>query len=182
MTNLKELLKEELTKEELNKFKKSFDIIGSRDKSIAIIEIPSELYNKKEIIAKSIIKLHKNVSSVLLKKSKRKGIYRKRDYELIIGQKNTEVTHIEFGCKFFLDPTKVYFSPREINERLRISKQIKPKELVMVFFAGIGPYCIVLSKNMPVCTIGIEINPDAFYYMIESVKRNKLEDKVIPIW
>ena len=52
----------------------SFEIIGSREKAIAIVEIPDELKKKQKEIAQEIIKKHKNVKTVLKKTSERIGI------------------------------------------------------------------------------------------------------------
>jgi tRNA (guanine37-N1)-methyltransferase len=158
----------------------SYDILGSREKAIAIIE---ETENPKEV-AKQIMKEHKNVESVLMKLSERKGVQRKREYELILGDTNTEVVHKENYCRLKLDPQKVYFSGREGTERLRIAKRVKPEETVLVMFAGIGPFSILIAKNQPEVekVPSIEINPEAVEYMEESIRLNKVEDKVIPIF
>ncbi len=172
--SLKDLLEGKLTKLQLNLVPSSFDIIGSKDKAVAIIEMPEELKKKQKIIAEALMKQHKNVVSVLNKASHRKGIYRTRKLTLITGKRNTEVTHVESNCRFFLDPKKAYFSPREGTERLRIAEKIRPGEVVMVFFAGIGPFAIVLArKSKPEKVIGIEINPDAVKYFWKNIALNK---------
>ncbi len=157
----------------------SYDILGSKEKSVAIIE---ETDNPKEI-SKDIMKEHKNVKSVLMKLSERKGTERKRDFKFILGDKNTEVIHKENYCRLKLDPQKVYFSGREGTERLRIAELIKPKESVLVMFAGIGPFSILVAKKQPAVDKipSIEINPDAVEYMKENIRLNKVQDKVIPI-
>ena len=157
----------------------SYDILGSKEKSVAIIE---ETENPKEI-AKEIMKEHKNVKSVLMKLSERKGIERKREYKFILGNPNTEVIHRENYCRFKVDPKKTYFSGREGTERLRIAELIKPKETVLVMFAGIGPFSILIAKKQPeVDKIpSIEINPDAVEYMKDNIRLNKIQGKVIPI-
>ena len=161
----------------------SYDIIGSREKAVAIVEIPDELKNKEKEIAKEILKEHKNVKSVLKKTSERKGVFRTREYEFLLGDKNTEVIHIEYGCKLKLDPQKVYFSSREGTERARISKIVKPKETVLIMFAGIGPFSVIIAKKQPKVNkiISIEINPIAVDYMKENIRLNRVSDKIIPI-
>jgi len=160
----------------------SFDIIGSRDKAVAIIEIPDEFENNEKEIAEEIMRRHKNVKSVLKKVSERKGVFRTREYELLFGDKDTEVIHKESGCKFKLDPMKVYFSVREGTERLIIAKQVKPRETIMLMFAGVGPYGIIISKKQPsVKIISIEINPVAYEYMKENIRSNKVNDRMIPV-
>lgn len=157
----------------------SYDILGSREKSIAIIE---EIEKPKEA-AKYIMEEHKNVKSVLMKLSERKGIQRKREYKLILGNPDTEVIHKENYCRLKLDPKKTYFSGRESTERLRIAEKVSPGETVIVMFAGIGPFSILIARKQPEVekVPSIEINPQAIEYMKENVKLNKVEGKVIPI-
>jgi tRNA (guanine37-N1)-methyltransferase len=180
---VKDILKNQLSENELKLAPRSFEIIGSREKAVAIVEIPEELEGKKELIANAIMKLNKNVKSVLKKASGRKGELRLREYELIAGDKNTEVLHKEYGCLFKLDPQKVYFSPREANERQRIAKKVKAGENVLVMFSGILPFGIVIAKNQPKVkkVVGIEINPIAHEYAKENVRINKVSHLVIPM-
>ncbi len=153
--------------------KSSYDILGSKEKSVAIIE---ETESPKEL-AKEIMDEHKNVKSVLMKLSERMGIERKRDYKFIMGDPDTEVIHKENYCRFKLDPQKVYFSGREGTERLRIAEMIKSGERILVMFSGIAPYAIVISKNQPNCEIlCVDVNKDAIRYAEENIKLNKMKN------
>ena len=173
---IKELLARKLSPEELALLPTSFDIMGNKEKAVAVIDIPKELEKKEDVIAKAIMKKHRNVRSVLKKASPIKGIYRTRDYVLVRGSKNTEVTHAENGCRFLLDPMHVYFSPRESTERMRIAEKIREGETIMVFFAGVGPLPIVIEKKAkPSRIIAIEINPSAIEYLWKNIKLNKSE-------
>ena len=160
----------------------SYDIIGSKEKAIAIVEISKSPKNVKKI-ASEILKNHKNVKSVLGKISKRKGVFRISQYKILSGDKNTEVTHKEHNCLLKLDPRKVYFSSREGTERLRISKLVKSNETIMVMFAGIGSFPVVIAKSQPLVKkiISIEINPIAVKYMKDNVRINKQQEKITPI-
>ena len=159
----------------------SFEIIGSKEKAIAIVEIPDELKRNQKQIAQEIFKKHKNVRTVLKKTSERTGTYRIKKYRIITGDKNTQVIHKESGCRFKLDPRKVYFSSREGTERLRIAGQVKENEKVLVMFSGVGPFAIVISKKQPSSEIiAIEINPKAVKYMKENIKLNKINN-ITPI-
>lgn len=181
MVSLKEVLKGKLTEKQLSLIPKSFDVIGSKGKAVALVEIKDELKSKEKMIGEAILKICKPVKSVLKKVSKRKGIYRLKNLKLIAGNKNTEVIHKEYGCLFKLDPGKVYFSPRESTERLRIASLVKPKEDVLVMFSGVAPFPIVIAKKQPkvnkVCSI--EINPEAHKYALENIRLNKVESKII---
>ncbi len=172
----RDLLKGKLTEEEFKLLPSSFDLIGNKEKAVALIEISKELSKKEKLIAEAIVKKHKNVKSVLAKSSAIKGVYRTRDYRLVKGNKDTEVTHIENGCRFLLDPTKAYFSPREGTERLRIVEKVLEGDTVMVFFAGIGPFVVEIEKKAkPSKIIAVEINPSAVDYLWKNIKLNKCQ-------
>lgn len=158
---------------------KSFDMVGSKEKAVAIVEIEEGEDEKK--VAEEIIKFNKNVKSVLKKTSERRGEFRTREYELIAGEKNTEVLHREYGYTLKLDPKKVYFSSRESTERQRIAGQVKPKETVLVMFSGIAPFAIAIAKKQPEVekVYAIEINPDAHEYAKENVRANRLSHKIV---
>ena len=153
----------------------SFETIGNKEKAIAIISSSGNLRKDKEKAKKLMIK-SKNIKSVLLKTSKRKGKLRKRQYKLILGEKNTDVIHKEYGYLIKLDPQSVYFSSRELTERQRIASKVKKNEKVLVMFSGAAPFIIAIKKKQPssyVC--GIELNKKAHEYAIENIKLNKLE-------
>lgn len=181
--NLREILKNKLSEKELNLIPKSFDLIGSKAKAVVVVEIPEELKGKEKLIAEAVMQLHKPVKSVLRKVSERKGKLRLREYKLIFGDKNTEVLHKEYGCLFKLDPKKVYFSPREAEERQRVAEQVKPDETVLVMFSGVAPFPVSMAKMQPKVNkiYAVELNPIAHKYAVENVKLNKVKDKVEPI-
>ena len=161
----------------------SFDVIGSKEKAVAIVEIPKNLEKSKKEIAKEIMDRNKNVKSVIEKASARKGKLRKRTYELILGDKNTEVLHREFGYTLKVDPRKVYFSPRESTERQKIAEQVKPDETIMVMFGGIAVLSIAIAKKQPNINkiYSVELNSAAHKYALENVRINKLSHKIVPI-
>ena len=91
-----------------------------------------------------------------------------------------EVFHRESGCWFKLDPRKVYFSQREGTERLRMCQDIKSGEKIMVFFAGIGAFPIIIAKKIKNTKVtGIEINPAAIRYFKENAKLNKVDIDIV---
>ncbi len=149
-----------------------YDIIGSREKAVAIIEKGG----KK--LAEEIMKKHKNVKSVLKRYSGRSGEYRLYRLRLLAGEKNTEVIHKEYGMRFKLDPRRVYFSPREATERQRIAKMVRKGERVLVMFAGIAPYAIAIAKKVNCKITCVEINPEACKYAKENAKLNNVEDRI----
>lgn len=159
----------------------TFDLIGSREKAIAIVEIQEGVDEKT--VAREIMKKNKNIKSVLKKTSERKGDFRLRECKVIAGDSDTEVVHKEYGYLLKLDPQKVYFSSRESTERQRIAEQVKAKETVLVMFSGICPFAIAIAKKQPEVerVYGIELNSDAHEYAKENVRINKLSHKIILI-
>jgi len=181
--NLKALLGKVLRAEEMQYVPNSFELIGSNGKIIALVEIPNEIKDRKTIIAETIMKMNKNVKSVLEKSSARKGEFRTREYEVIAGSSETEVLHKEHGYWLKLDPQKVYFSPREGTERQRVAKEAKWGENVLVMFSGISSFPIAIASEQPDVgrIIAIEINLEAHKYALENVRINRLSHKIVPI-
>jgi tRNA (guanine37-N1)-methyltransferase len=170
--SLKEDLREKMSEEELKMLRRSFEIIGD----IAIVEIPEELFSKKEIIVQAILQRHRHLKTILRKVGEVNGIYRVAKYEIVYGEK-TETIAREHGCRFLVDPTRVYYSSKLATERARIAGLVKEGERVLVMFAGVGPYAIVIAKlAKPSEVIGIELNSAAVEYFRKNVKLNKAEN------
>lgn len=156
---------------------RSFDVIGD----IAVIEIPEEARAREKEIGRELLGLHKNLKTVLAKDSSISGEYRVRNVRLLAGEDKTETVHREHGCKFKVDISKVYFSPRLSHERERILAQVKDGEHILALFSGVAPFPIVIAKERDVLAYSIELNPDGHRYALENVKLNKVEKKVIPV-
>jgi tRNA (guanine37-N1)-methyltransferase len=156
----------------------SYDIIGE----IAVVENPDDSRVVPRDLARKIVKTHPRVKTVLLKTGERSGEFRLRKMRKLFG-KDTETVHTEHGFSFRVDPTKVYFSPREGTERERIASKVRPGETVMVLFAGVGPYGIVIAGKQPRVrkVYQVEINPKGFEYMKQNISMNKLSHLVVPL-
>lgn len=175
--DLRTRLKGYLSDEEL-KLIRAFDIVGD----IAIVKLPPRLLPKKHLIGKALLEVQKNVRTVLNQVSPVKGDFRTRELEVIAGEERTETIHRESGCSFKVDLRKVYFSPRLAAERLRVAKQVKPGEVVVNLFAGVGSYSIIIARHSQAAVIySIDINPAAFEYMQTNIRINKVADRVVPI-
>jgi tRNA (guanine37-N1)-methyltransferase len=158
---------------------RSFDVIGSKGQAVAVIEIPSELEPYGQAIGDALMRVQRNVRSVLSKETERMGEFRVRDMKLLSGSPDTEVVHRESGCIFKVDPRRAYFSPRESTEREKVSSKVGPGERVLVMFSGIGPFAICIAKRQPKAyCVAVELNPDAHMYCLENVRLNKLGDRV----
>ncbi|GIU69383.1 MAG: tRNA (guanine-N1)-methyltransferase [Candidatus Woesearchaeota archaeon] len=162
-----------LSKEELSILKASHDIIGT----IAILEIPKELEHKEKFIAETLLRINKNIKTVLKKADAHEGVFRTQKMKYLAGINTTETLYKENNVSLLVDVEKVYFSIRLSNERKRIAGLVKPGEDILVMFSGAAPYPVVLSKNTPAKHIlGIEINPDGHKYGLENIKINKCKN------
>ncbi|WP_457549169.1 class I SAM-dependent methyltransferase [Archaeoglobus sp.] len=172
--SLKEYLKGKVSDEELKMVVRSFEIIGD----VVLINLPDEVTHLKDLIVEAILSKHKHVKTVLRKVGEVSGEFRVARYEVLYGGE-TETVAKEFGCRFLVDPTKVYYSSRLSSERERIARMVKEGERVLVMFAGVGPYAIVIAKlAKPKEVVGVELNPKAVEYFKRNVKLNKVEEVV----
>ena len=154
----------------------SYDILGN----IALVRFPEDFKQKdKKKFADKILKEQKGIKTVLEKVGKIKGRLRKLSTKLVAGENTKEVLYKENGCVFRFNIDKTYFSPRLSNERKEIASLIKKNENVLVMFAGVAPFSIVIAKNSLAKKVySNEINREANKYAELNIKLNKLKDKV----
>ncbi|MBI1973725.1 class I SAM-dependent methyltransferase family protein [Candidatus Micrarchaeota archaeon] len=175
---LKQILAGKLKPRELEHVTRSFDVIGS----IAVVEVRPEVQKHEGLIADAIMKLNPNVRTVCARAGKHEGEFRVRRVRVIAGKKTTKTVYVESGVRMEVDLNKCYFSPRLGHERSRIARQVRAGERVAVFFAGIGPYALVIARAQPkVVVYAMELNTRAFDYMRRNVLLNNMSDRVFPI-
>jgi tRNA (guanine37-N1)-methyltransferase len=157
--------------------KGSFDSLGN----IVIVKFPQEAdFKSKREFAEKLLKNNKSIKTVLEKIGKFKGRLRKQTTKYIAGEKTKEVLYRENGCLFRFNVDDTYFSPRLSNERKEIANRIKKGDKVLVMFAGISPYSIVIAKLSKAEVIySNEINKRANEYAKLNIELNKVKNKVI---
>lgn len=157
---------------------KRLDVIGD----IAIIKLHPAIEHKKHEIGKALLKMQPYVKVVLRQVGPTSGQYRVRKLEWIAGEKRTWTIVREYGCSFKVDLQHVFYTPRLSYEHMRIAKLVRPGEVIINMFAGVGAFSIIIAKHAhPKCVYSIDINPVAYELMRENVRLNRVEDKVIPI-
>ncbi|MCW3998017.1 MAG: class I SAM-dependent methyltransferase family protein [Candidatus Bathyarchaeota archaeon] len=172
-----DLLDNQIPKHLLKSLPQSMDFVGD----IAIIEIPFELKKYSEFLARAVLKIHKNVKTVLSKSGPITGNYRLRSLKFLAGENRTQTIHIEFGCKYYLDIAKVYFSPRLSQEHNRVASLVGRDEVVLDLFAGVGPFSIPIAKNNPEARIiSVDLNPDAIEFLKKNIRLNRVDNNIIP--
>jgi tRNA (guanine37-N1)-methyltransferase len=172
------LLEERFPPYLISSLPRSYDIVGD----IAILEIPPELENYKDLIGEAVLTLHRNVRTVVAKAGSIQGAFRTRELSVIAGARKTETTYREHGCVYYLDLAKVYFSPRLAYERDRVASQVQENENVIDMFAGVGPFSVLIAKKRRnIRVYAIDINPDAVKYLKLNIVANGVQDKVFPL-
>ena len=185
--DLHHALESKLPKDILAYIPKSFDIIGD----IIITEIDrwgdleEHLMKKyqskdlnaeiiKNIVGDTILELNKGTKVVLNKMSKISGEFRTRKFEHIAGEIRTTTLYKENGFEFELDIDSVFFTPRLVFERERVSNlELSKGSVVLDCFAGIGPYSIQIAGKNEVLVLACEKNHFAFNYLSRNLKLNK---------
>jgi len=157
---------------------RSLDLIGD----IAIIELSPELAPYSVEVGEAVLRVNPHVRLVLRKSGDVTGRFRTRGLEVVTGSGPTETVHHEFGCRYHLDVSSVYFNPRLAHERRRVAEQVKEGEAVVDMFAGVGPYSVLIAKYQPHSRVyAVDLNPSAVKYLKENVLANEVPDRVIPL-
>jgi tRNA (guanine37-N1)-methyltransferase len=156
----------------LHQLSNHFEVIGD----IAILSLRPELNDYQTQIADALLSRRKNICTVLNKVSKIEGDHRTARYEIVAGTK-TLTCHQEFGFRYRLDIGKVFFNTRLVYERKRVNDQVRPDELVLVPFCGVGPY-VIPAAAIHAKVVAVEKNPEACRWLSKNVQRNRVAQNV----
>lgn len=144
-----------------------YDIIGN----IAIVQ------KKEDKIIKKILS-NNHIHAVYLR-GKIKGKLRISDLKWLAGEKIHETVHKESGCRFKVNLKKCYFSPRLGTDRMNMASRVRRGEEILIMFAGVGPYPIILSKHSKAKKIyAVELGKDCAVYANENIKMNKIDNVI----
>jgi len=110
------------------------------------------------------------------------GVERRPVLELLSGEPINEVVHREYGCAFKLNITKLMFCLGNSFERLRLAGCVSRGEVIIDMFAGVGQFTIPMAVlSDPKKIYAVEINQEAYNYLLENIRLNEVENKVHPI-
>jgi len=101
--------------------------------------------------------------------------------KVIAGEDKATAVYREHGVRMKIAVDQAYFSPRLSSERLRIAEQVRDGETIAGFFAGVGPFPLVIAKKKRCTIYAVELNPKAYELMKENIQLNHLKGEVIPI-
>ena len=176
--SLQQVLAQKLPSSIIQLVSKSFDIIGD----IAIIELSHTAEPYEKSIAEALMKVHRNVKTVYSKAGPIADNLRLRPLHHVLGAERTETIHRELGCRFKIDISRAFFSPRLSAEHKRVAEEVQPGECVVDMFAGVGPFSILIAKRLnDVQVHAVDANPEATKLIRENAKMNKVQDR-IKVW
>lgn len=159
--------------EDLLGFSPAYEVIGD----IALLEDPELDKEKASRIADALLLTHSNIKTVLKPLTPVIGEFRVREFEVVAGESRTETIHREYGCRYKVDLSRAYFTPRLSTERSRILSRVKEGDTIVDMFAGVGPYSILIAKSeKPSKVLAIDKNPDAVRYLRENIILNSAKN------
>jgi tRNA wybutosine-synthesizing protein 2 len=174
MKPLKSLLSESInTPEDKKQFLPSgFQQVGD----IVILSLKHEAKPYSKQIAGFILDKFPRFKTVCLKADSIKGELRKPSVKVIAGENRTVTTHKESNCLYRIDVSKVMFSQGNLSERRRLPKLVRPGEVIVDMFAGIGYFSIPIAKSArPRRIYAIDKNPDSIALLKENIRLNHVE-------
>ena len=150
---------------------RAFDEIGD----IVVLRLADQFRDFEGPIGDAILRWSPKVRTVAVDE----GVYgelRVRKVRVIAGEPRTRAEHVEFGLRYLVDVERAYFSPRLGSERLRVARQVRPGEVVVDMFAGVGPYSVLIARTRtPKAVHAIDANPAAVELLRENVRRNRAD-------
>ncbi|MFW9973687.1 MAG: class I SAM-dependent methyltransferase family protein [Candidatus Thorarchaeota archaeon] len=145
---------------------------------VALVHLDSSAMKYASLIGQKTLEYDKRILSVAVRTGPTKNTTRLPSYVLVAGSSNTVTTHIEGGVKFRLDPLRLTFSGGNKRERMRLAKVVKDRENIVDMFSCVGQFSLHIAKSVDVDVTAIEINEDAFQFLLENIKLNGLEKRV----
>ncbi|MGW8192933.1 MAG: class I SAM-dependent methyltransferase [Desulforhopalus sp.] len=172
---LKQQLAGYLSEKELASLVGGFDVVGD----IAIIIVPKNLVCHEKRIAEAVLESNRRIRVVAKRDGIYGGEYRTIPLKILAGEQRKETEVREFGIRLLLNPESVYYSVRSGGERRRIASLVEDDETVMVFFSGVAPFPLIISRHSGAkCIVGIEKNPLAHAYGKQNLRRNRTQQNI----
>ena len=168
--NNKKLVENETSIDQLLKsLPNGFEIVGK----IAHMNLRDQYLKYKYFIGQLILDKNPSLSTVINKVGKIDNVYRTYEMEILAGEENYNVEHKEGNVKFQFDLRKTYWSSRLQNERDRVLKLLEKNQVLCDAFCGVGPLALRACKK-GVQVYANDLNPDAYEYLNNNIKLNKL--------
>lgn len=156
----------------------SFDIVDN----VVIIRENALRFKDVSKVIEDIKRIYPKIRAVWVKKET-VDIYRTPVLELLWGEDVRDLVIKEYGLKFRVKLGYVYFNPRFAEEHHRIAEMVKPGEVVVDMFSGIGGFSIHIASITPSFIIANDLNSVAYELLLENVNLNKrkIRGTIVPL-
>ncbi|KAI8573240.1 hypothetical protein RHMOL_Rhmol01G0263200 [Rhododendron molle] len=145
---------------------------------IAHLNISDELLPFKDVIAKVIYdKNYPRIKTVVNKVGTITNEFHVPKFEVLMGTDDMVTEVKQYGAKFKLDYSLVYWNSRLEHEHIRLVSQFQARETICDMFSGIGPFAIPAAQKG--CLVyANDLNPDSICYLRINAEINKFNDLV----
>jgi len=118
------------------------------------------------------------VETVLVRTGPIDGELRRPRTETIAGGP-TETEVVEHGVRWRFDAARVMFAAGNRTERRRAGRLVRPGEVVVDLFAGIGYFAIPAARSGPTTrVVAVEKNPESVRFLRENAVRNGVAERI----
>lgn len=145
---------------------------------MVVLVVRSPIFPSKNNFAKALVKLHPEISTIVLNVNERRT-------SMVLGERNITIYgkgYIEdtlCGCTFRLSPTSFYQINPVQTERLyktaMMLARLNKRNIVIDAYCGIGTIGMVAAKTVKE-VIGIELNAEAVRDANANAKRNRMDN------
>ncbi|KAL0234685.1 hypothetical protein PCE1_001721 [Barthelona sp. PCE] len=148
-----------------------FELIGD----IAHFNLNDEQLKYKYIIAEVLMNKNNVIKTVINKTASISNEFRVYPHEHLGGIENTVTRVKEQRCVFNVDVSKVYWNSRLSHCHEIVVEKVKPVDILIDMFCGIGPFAIPAAKKGSL-VFANDLNPES----IDLLRKNKISNKIGP--
>ncbi|KAF5385376.1 hypothetical protein D9615_001220 [Tricholomella constricta] len=144
---------------------------------IAHLNLNDEYLPFKQLIGQIILDKNKKIRTVVNKLDTIDSQFRFFKMELIAGEPDFVVEHLETECSFVFDFREVYWNSRLHTEHSRLVGKFNHDDVIADVFAGVGPFSVPSAKKG--CAVfANDLNPNSAKYLATNVRNNRVDNLV----
>mmetsp|Transcript_84939 Transcript_84939/g.177504 ORF Transcript_84939/g.177504 Transcript_84939/m.177504 type:complete len:432 (-) Transcript_84939:13-1308(-) len=152
---------------------RGFETVGH----LAHFNLKEQQWPYRKVIGKVIMDKNPSIKTVITKVGSLYNEFRTFDMEVIAGKDDTKVSVNERQLKLNFDFREVYWNSRLSEERVRLLDQVKPEDIILDLFAGVGAFACMCAKEG--CEVyANDLNPAGAAAMRKNAETNRLDFEV----
>ncbi|XP_072555236.1 tRNA (guanine(37)-N(1))-methyltransferase isoform X1 [Paramormyrops kingsleyae] len=149
----------------------------SRVGHIAHLNLREHQLPYRKLIGQVLIDKNSGVTCVVNKTNTIDSTFRNFQMEVLAGDGNMVTKVRENGVSYEFDFSQVYWNPRLSTEHERVVDLLRPGDVVLDVFAGVGPFAIPAARRG--CSVlANDLNPESHRWLLHNCRLNKVDGKV----